>query len=78
VKAKYANFRIVTRSASLARPVAGLPEFLAIGAELLDRLLPPPMGVRLLGIGLSGLLHPDADPEEDPVQPTLALWDAAP
>ena len=77
VKAKYADFRIVTRSTSLPRPVADRAEFLALGAELLDRLLPPPMGVRLLGIGLHGLLHLDGEPEADPAQPTLDLWGEA-
>jgi DNA polymerase-4 len=55
LKVKYSDFRIVTRARSLDRPVAGLAEFLALGASLLDTLLPPEKSIRLLGLGLSSL-----------------------
>jgi DNA polymerase-4 len=55
LKVKYSDFRIVTRARSLDRPVAGLGEFLAVGAALLDALLPPEKSIRLLGLGLSSL-----------------------
>ncbi|MEA3048229.1 MAG: polymerase [Sphingomonadales bacterium] len=60
LKVKYSDFRIVTRARSLDRPVAGLAEFLALGAGLLDTLLPPEKSIRLLGLGLSGLNEEEA------------------
>jgi DNA polymerase-4 len=60
LKVKYSDFRIVTRARSLDRPVAGLAEFLALGAGLLDTLLPPEKSIRLLGLGLSGLGEEEA------------------
>jgi DNA polymerase-4 len=55
LKVKYADFHIVTRARSLERDVAGIEEFVAIGAGLLRTLLPPVKSIRLLGLGLSGL-----------------------
>ena len=55
LKLKYQDFRIVTRARSLDRPVAGREEFLDIGVALLRTLLPPPKGIRLLGLTLSNL-----------------------
>jgi DNA polymerase-4 len=54
LKVKYQDFQIVTRSKSLDRPVRG-DEFLEIGSALLRSLLPPPKGIRLLGLGLHNL-----------------------
>lgn len=58
LKVKYQDFRIVTRAKSLTVPVEGREQFLDIGVALLRSLLPPPKGIRLLGLTLSGL---DAD-----------------
>jgi DNA polymerase-4 len=58
LKMKYQDFRIVTRSCSLARPVPGREEFLGIGLELLGRLMPVEKPVRLLGLTLSNLCEP--------------------
>ena len=55
LKVKYQDFRIVTRARSLDRAVAGREEFLDIGCSLLRNLLPPPKGIRLLGLTLSNL-----------------------
>ena len=65
LKVKYQDFQIITRARSLDRPVAGREEFLDIGATLLRALLPPPKGIRLLGLTLSGLgdAVPDAKPQ---------------
>src|SRR3954471_13337483 len=60
LKVKYSDFRIVTRARSLDRPVAGLAEFLELGAGLLDTLLPPEKSIRLLGLGLSSLSEEEA------------------
>ena len=63
LKVKYQDFRIVTRSRSLDRAVAGREEFLDIGSTLLRTLLPPPKGIRLLGLTLSNLSESGEAPE---------------
>ena len=55
LKARYSDFRTLTRSKSLTRNINGQEEFSAIGHALLDQLLPVPMGIRLLGLTLSGI-----------------------
>jgi DNA polymerase IV len=72
LKMKYRDFRIVTRTCSLPRPVCGRQEFLEIGLTLLQRLLPVEKPVRLLGLTLSGLC---AREEEAPLvaEPALPL-----
>ncbi|MEA3003613.1 MAG: polymerase [Sphingomonadales bacterium] len=72
LKVKYQDFRIVTRSKSLERRVRGEAEFLDIGARLLRGLLPPPKGIRLLGLGLSNL-----DEQREAPEPLLLPLDAA-
>ena len=62
LKVKYRDFRIVTRARSLDRAVSGRQEFLDIGSALLRTLLPPPKGIRLLGLTLSKLSE-GAEPE---------------
>ncbi|MDB5691376.1 MAG: polymerase [Alphaproteobacteria bacterium] len=71
LKVKYQDFRIVTRSKSLERRVGGETEFLDIGARLLRGLLPPPRGIRLLGLGLSNL-----DERQEAPEPLLLPLDA--
>jgi DNA polymerase-4 len=71
LKMKYQDFRIVTRSCSLPRPVAGREEFLEIGLSLLQKLLPVAKPVRLLGLTLSGLVEPQLAAE--PVELVLPL-----
>lgn len=58
LKMKYQDFRIVTRSCSLARPVRGRDAFLEVGLGLLARLVPVEKPVRLLGLTLSNLCEP--------------------
>jgi DNA polymerase IV len=70
LKMKYQDFRIVTRTHSLPRPVAGREEFCDIGRTLLSRLVPVAKPVRLLGLTLSGLCN-DAPPAE--LEPSLPL-----
>jgi DNA polymerase-4 len=61
LKVKYGDFRIVTRSRSLARPVADREEFLRLGGDLLASLLPVEKGVRLLGLGLHNLQEAETE-----------------
>lgn len=68
LKARFADFRTVTRSLSGARPYASR-EDIDVGAKLLlGRLLPVPSGIRLLGVTLANLPEGEA-----PEQPRLAL-----
>ncbi len=54
LKVKYFDFQTITRSRTLAGPVAGEADLGAITIDLLARLKPP-KGVRLLGVTLSNL-----------------------
>jgi DNA polymerase IV len=55
MKARYSDFRTLTRSKSLPRNVFDRAEFATIGHALLNQILPAEMGVRLLGLTLSGI-----------------------
>ena len=70
LKVKYADFAQITRSRSLASPVAGRAEFERTGLDLLAALMPVPKGVRLLGVTLSSL---DGEAVPEPAQMSLAL-----
>lgn len=58
LKIKYSDFRQITRARSLPGPVGARAEFENHAQGLLDDLLPVPLGVRLLGLTLSGLEVP--------------------
>jgi DNA polymerase-4 len=62
LKLKYADFRQISRRKSLDQPVSGHEQFAAIARELLIGELPVALGVRLLGVTLSGLSPQDARP----------------
>ncbi|TRW14774.1 DNA polymerase IV [Glacieibacterium frigidum] len=55
LKVKFADFRIISRSMTRTTPIASRDDVASAGAMLLRALLPVPMGVRLLGLTLSGL-----------------------
>jgi DNA polymerase-4 len=59
LKVKFSDFRLISRSHSFADPVSDPVTFTAAGHHLLDCLLPVPLGVRLLGLGLSNLAESD-------------------
>ncbi|MRX51221.1 DNA polymerase IV [Paracoccus sp. S-4012] len=65
LKAKYTDFRIVTRAHTLPNWVAGEAEMLGVARGLLDSVLPDPRGVRLLGMTLSGLEHGAEEPQDE-------------
>lgn len=54
LKLRYADFRTVTRSRTVARPIGEVATIREIVALLLNGLMPLPQGVRLLGVTLSG------------------------
>jgi DNA polymerase-4 len=70
VKVKYADFRQITRSRSLTTPVASREMLEEMGLELLRPLFPPPLGVRLLGVTMSGF---EAEARTQPAQLALML-----
>jgi DNA polymerase-4 len=71
LKVKYQDFRICTRARSLDRAVADREEFLDIGVRLLRTLLPPRIGIRLLGLTLSNLS--EGEPPAQPLELELPL-----
>jgi DNA polymerase-4 len=66
LKVRYADFRLITRRKSCDHYLEGREQFAAVARDLLAQLLPPRLGVRLLGVTLSGL----ADRRSPPVTPT--------
>ncbi|MBW7922137.1 MAG: DNA polymerase IV [Rubellimicrobium sp.] len=70
LKLRYADFRTITRSHTLPVPFADEAELTGAALDLLARLFPVPLGVRLLGVTLSSL--EPADRPAPVVQ--LSLW----
>ncbi|GAB5452413.1 MAG: DNA polymerase IV [Halioglobus sp.] len=56
LKLKYANFRQITRSHSVPEVVGDREAFSRLAHSLLQTVLPVELGVRLLGVSLSGLV----------------------
>jgi len=61
LKIKFSDFTIASRARSFAMPVASRQQFAATGAELLSAIFPVPLGVRLLGLTLSGMMEQSPD-----------------
>jgi len=61
LKVKYADFQVITRSRTLAVPVAGRADLEATSLGLLGGLMPAAKGIRLLGVTLSGLDHDETE-----------------
>jgi DNA polymerase-4 len=57
LKVKYADFQVITRSRTLAAPIAGRADLEWTSLDLLACLMPARKGIRLLGVTLSGLDH---------------------
>ena len=64
LKLRLADFRTVTRVRSVAAAIESRALFGKLGMALLDTLLPLPMPVRLMGLGLSSL-EGEADEEQE-------------
>jgi DNA polymerase IV len=60
LKVKFADFRQITRSKSVDDAIDSLTELERLSLGLLEQLLPPRKGVRLLGISLSSLTQAQA------------------
>lgn len=63
VKARYSDFRIVTRSRTLNAPVQDRATLHEVSLALVRTLYPLRLGVRLLGVTLSGFGEGDAEPQ---------------
>lgn len=70
LKVKFADFRQITRSQTLAAPIVACDEFERRTLALLAAIFPAPRGIRLLGLTLSGF---DAPSRQDDEQLSLAL-----
>jgi DNA polymerase-4 len=70
LKVKFADFEIISRSQSLAGPVDSRPELERVAIGLLERLMPMPKAVRLLGVSISAL---QTDPASEAPQMMLEL-----
>ena len=73
VKIKYADFQIVTRSRTLAAPVASRDELARTSVELVRTIFPLEKRVRLLGVSLSNMSERTDAPAPAPPQLTLGL-----
>ena len=70
VKVKFADFQQVTRSRSGAGPVAAQAALEQVSLDLLRPLFPLRLGVRLLGVTVSGL---EAGQQPAPTQLALGF-----
>jgi DNA polymerase IV len=73
LKARYSDFRTVTRSRTIGHVISDRAEFSVIAHSLLDQLLPAHLGIRLLGLTLSGLSREDGVPDEATPQASFAF-----
>lgn len=76
LKIKFADFSIITRSASFPAPILTRDPLEETGRALLARHCPVPKGVRLLGLGVHNLAGEDSDrpaPAQATEQLTLGL-----
>lgn len=75
LKARYSDFRTVTRSRTTGQIIASRAEFAQLGHGLLDQLLPAESGIRLLGLTLSGLVGEEGVPDIATGQRSFAFDD---
>ena len=61
LKLKFSDFQQITRSKSVAEPIASRQSLDQISLGLLKPLLPAERGVRLLGVSLSSLMTPETN-----------------
>ena len=71
LKLRYADFKTVTRSRSVAAPIGSAEPIQALVESLLDGLIPLAQGVRLLGVTLSALNQDETNAEPDTAQGQL-------
>lgn len=71
LKIKYADFQQITRSRTLAVPLANAADLESLCYSLLEPLFPTAKGIRLIGVTLSTLGNPDSTLPEGR---QLSLW----
>jgi DNA polymerase-4 len=64
LKVKFSDFRQITRSQTLAAPIAACADFERRALALLASIFPTPRGIRLLGLTLSGFDAPSEPSDE--------------
>jgi DNA polymerase-4 len=80
LKAKFANFRQITRSRTGQTPIGTRSELAQLGNELLATLFPVARGIRLLGLSLSSLMATGTESVRHfslPFEPTRTLIEDA-
>jgi DNA polymerase-4 len=65
VKVKYADFRQITRSRTVTAPIRSRESLRNISVDLVRTVLPPQVGVRLVGVTVSAF---STEPSEQPLQ----------
>lgn len=75
LKARYSDFRTLTRSRTVGQVIASHAEFSKLSHSLLDQILPAEMGIRLLGLTLSGLVGQDGVRDIATTQASFAFDD---
>jgi DNA polymerase IV len=79
LKARYSDFRTITRSRSPGHIIADKAEFAAVGHQLLGSILPVEMGIRLLGLTLTGIVQDhEAHPSSAHLVQAAALQEELP
>ena len=73
LKARYSDFRTVTRSRTVGQIISERAEFAKLAHSLLDQILPAELGIRLLGLTLSGLVGDDSVPDDATPQSSFAF-----
>ncbi len=68
LKVKFADFELISRSRTVANPVAHRNDLANVTTELLKGLFPLKKSVRLLGVSVSGFVGEETD---DPAQIAL-------
>lgn len=68
LKARYSDFRTITRSRTVVHFLDRRSAVAQLAHSLLDQILPAEMGVRLLGLTLSGLANHDTNGGENELQ----------
>ncbi len=62
LKLKFADFRQITRSRTADAPVSDHATLLRMARDLLVLEIPPPLGIRLMGVTLSGFASAEVEP----------------
>ncbi len=65
LKARYSDFQTITRSRTPGHIIAEKAEFAEIGHQLLGLILPAKLGIRLLGLTLSGIVDDNGEMPPD-------------